>query len=89
MTYDYSYCEAWPQELKDAKMAAYRAALRVENSENAVKTAPPQEFDALMDKLEAATEECRKAGLLAFNLHWSYEQSELRKRMQTPTADKC
>lgn len=63
MTIEREYCPGWPQELQEAERRRYRAACRVKMLEAQLDRIRPEEFDRLMDELEAAQAELHEAGV--------------------------
>jgi len=57
----YRWCEAWPQEVKEAEKRLYRANCRVRCLEAALDRCDPEDFDDLMAQIEEAQEEVWKA----------------------------
>ena len=56
------YCAAWPLELQEAERRRYRAVCRVKMLEAQLDRIGPEEFDQLMERLEAAQAEVYEAG---------------------------
>ena len=59
---DRTYCEAWPEQLKEAEARRYRAACRVRMLESMLDRIGPEEFDSVMKRLEDAHREVQEAG---------------------------
>ena len=59
---DRTYCEAWPEALKEAEARRYRAACRVRMLEGMLDRIGPEEFDGVMKQLEDAHREAQEAG---------------------------
>lgn len=72
MTLSREYCEAWPQELKEAERQCYHAACRVKMLEAKLDRSDPSEFDQLMDQLDAAYSEMWRAGYRKMGLKYVY-----------------
>lgn len=70
---DYSYCEAWPDELKELNRKRYRAICRVRNLEASIKRVSPYEFDAVMDELEQAQEQVQALAIQFDKARWAWE----------------
>lgn len=51
------WCEAWPQEVKDAEIRLYRAKCRARCLEAALDRCDPEDFDNLMTQIEDAQKE--------------------------------
>lgn len=66
------YCAAWPQELKEAERRRYRAACRVKMLEAQLDRIGPEEFDRLMEQIEAAQAEVYEAGDDVLRLKWKF-----------------
>ena len=66
------YCAAWPQELKEAEQRRYRAVCRVKMLEAQLDRIGPEEFDQLMEQIEAAQAEVYEAGLEFTKQRWRY-----------------
>ena len=66
------YCAAWPQELKEAEQRRYRAACRVKMLEAQLDRIGPEEFDQLMEQIEAAQAEVYEAGGDVLRLKWKF-----------------
>lgn len=66
------YCAAWPPELKEAERRRYRAACRVEMLEAQLSRIGPEEFDQLMEQIEAAQAEVYEAGGDVLRLKWKF-----------------
>ena len=58
------YCAAWPQELKEAEQRRYRAVCRVKMLEAQLDRIGPEEFDQLMEQIEAAQAEVYEPGAM-------------------------
>ena len=69
------YCEAWPQELKEAERRRYRAACRVTMLEAKLSRIDPVDFNWLMDALEAAQAEVYEAGAEVLRLKREFYDS--------------
>ena len=54
---DFEYCPAWPDGLKELSRRQYRAACRIRNLEASLDRISPNDFDRVMDQLEAARTE--------------------------------
>mgnify|MGYP007063294583 CR=1 FL=1 len=63
------HCAAWPQELKEAEQRRYRAVCRVEAQLDRIG---PEEFDQLMEQIEAAQAEVYEAGGDVLRLKWKF-----------------
>ena len=74
--YDFEYCAAWPDELKDLSRRQYRLFCRVRNLEAAIKRVEPTEFDPLMEQLELAQQELNENGtaLISARYRWGGQQ---------------
>ena len=62
----------WPKELQEAERRRYRAACRVRMLESQLDRIGPNEFDQLMDQIEAAQTEVYEAGLEVIDRKWRY-----------------
>lgn len=70
-----NYKPGYPEDLKTLLRKADRAAHKAQMLENAVNSAAPEDFDALMDQLEEAQNEQIKT-LYAFCLaRWRWMES--------------
>lgn len=56
------WCEAWPDELKEAERRRYRAECKLRCLTAALDRTPPEAFDALMAQIEQAQQELQQAG---------------------------
>ena len=52
-----NWCEAWPEELKEAERRRYRAECKLRCLTSALDRVDPVEFDSVMAQIEAAREE--------------------------------
>ena len=66
------HCAAWPQELKEAEQRRYRAGCRVKMLEAQLDRIGPEEFDQLMEQIEAAQAEVYEAGGDVLRLKWKF-----------------
>lgn len=66
------YCAAWPPELQEAERRRYRAVCRVKMLEAQLDRIGPEEFDQLMEQIEAAQAEVYEAGLEFMDRKWRY-----------------
>lgn len=57
-----TWCEAWPEELKEAERRRYRAECKLRCLISALDRIDPAEFDGLMAQIEQARAEVQKAG---------------------------
>lgn len=57
-----NWCEAWPEELKEAERRRYRAACKLRCLTAALDRVDPAEFDGIMAQIEATREELYAAG---------------------------
>ena len=57
-----TYCDAWPDPLKEAEARRYRAACRIRMLEGMLDRIGPDEFDSVMEQLEATHTEVQAAG---------------------------
>lgn len=55
------WCEAWPQEVKDAELRLYRAKCKLRCLESALDRTDLADFDVLMGQIEAARNEMQTA----------------------------
>lgn len=55
------YCEAWSDDLKEARRKWRNAVLRVHSLENYIVRVDPEQFDDVLILLEKAEEEARAA----------------------------
>ena len=53
----FGYCQAWPDALKDLSRRHYRAMCRLRCLEAALDRTDPDDFDALMNQIEATQQE--------------------------------
>ena len=58
------HCAAWPQELKEAEQRRYRAVCRVKMLEAQLDRIGPEEFDQLMEQIEAAQARSTRPGAM-------------------------
>lgn len=58
------WCEAWPQEVKDAVQRHYRAKCKLRCLESALDRTDPEDFDELMARIEEAQAELLAATIL-------------------------
>ena len=56
------WCEAWPDELKEAERRRYRGECKLRCLTAALDRTPPEAFDALMAQIEQAQRELQQAG---------------------------
>ena len=66
------YCAAWPPELKEAEQRRYRAVCWLKMLEAQLNRISPEEFDQLMEQIEAAQAEVYEAGLEFTKQRWRY-----------------
>lgn len=52
-----NWCEAWPEELKEAERRRYRAECKLRCLTAALDRVDPAEFDSIMAQIEATREE--------------------------------
>lgn len=69
---DRTYCEAWPEQLKEAEARRYRAACRIRLLESMLDRIGPEDFDGVMKQLEEAHREAQEAGAEADRLKWEF-----------------
>lgn len=62
------YNASWSKELQDAERRRYRAECRVRCLESSLDRIDPNEFDWVMDQLEAAIVEVQAAAQEAYRL---------------------
>lgn len=63
-----NWCEAWPEELKEAERRRYRAECKLRCLTAALDRVDPAEFDGIMAQIEATREELYAAGYAKFGL---------------------
>ena len=63
-----NWCEAWPEELKEAECRRYRAECKLRCLTAALDRVDLTEFDNLMSQIEAAREELYAASMAKFVL---------------------
>lgn len=73
------YCAAWPPELQEAEQRRYRAVCRVKMLEAQLDRIGPEEFDQLMEQIEAAQAEVYEAGLEVLDRKWRYYNNAPRQ----------
>ena len=72
----FEYCSAWPNELKELARRQYRMACRIRNLEASLDRISPNEFDRVMDQLEAACTEQIIIGEKFRRAQWKYDGYE-------------
>lgn len=63
-----TWCEAWPEELKETERRRYRAECRLRCLTAALDRVDPTEFDSIMAQIEATREELYAAGYAKLGL---------------------
>lgn len=66
------WCEAWPDELKEAERCRYRAECKLRCLTAALDRTPPEAFDALMAQIEQAQRELQQAGALKSDILYKW-----------------
>lgn len=73
------YNPYWPDNLKEAERARFRADCRLRNLLAQLDTVAPTEFDALMDLIEKEREELYMTGHKFFELRYQYMMAHYYK----------
>lgn len=68
-----NWCEAWPEELKEAERRRYRAECKLRCLTAALDRVDPVEFDSLMAQIEATREELYSASRTKLDMLWKFE----------------
>lgn len=63
-----NWCEAWPEELKEAEHRRYRAECKLRCLTASLDRVDPAEFDSIMVQIEVTREELYAAGSAKFGL---------------------
>lgn len=68
-----NWCEAWPEELKEAERRRYRAECKLRCLTAALDRVDPAEFDGVMARIEAARDELHSASRVKLDMLWKFE----------------
>lgn len=68
----YEFNPAWPPELQEAERRRYRAVCKVRCLTASLDHIGPEEFEPVMDQIEAAQAEVYAAGYSALDLKWKW-----------------
>lgn len=76
----FTYCEAWPEELKEVERRRYHAACLIRCLEAKLERVEPfsEEFDQTMTQLDQAHQDAREAGYKATGLRLQYLRAQER-----------